>query len=314
MTLSIGVDVGGTKILAGVVDEEGKVLVQTRRPTPTGSSVRTAAAIADIVSELRRDHEVASVGIGVAGFVDAAGVEVVFAANLGWRNVRIGDEVAELIAMPVIVENDANAGAWGEARFGGGRGLDNLVVVTVGTGIGGGIIFDGELFRGKFGMGGEIGHFRLVPDGRRCGCGNRGCWEQYASGRALVREARELVGVSPRTPGGLLDRAGTTEGIQGPLISQAAQEGDELAMEAFTEVGMWLGRGLAELAAILDPGCFLIGGGVSEAGPLLLDPALHWYTESLTGRGHRPFAELRTAELGNEAGLVGAADLARLKL
>jgi glucokinase len=202
--------------------------------------------------------------------------------------------------------------AWGEARFGAGRGEDFLVCVTLGTGIGGGIIVDGRLYRGRFGIGGEFGHFRVVPDGRRCGCGNRGCWEQYASGNALVAEARDLARVSPALAGRLLELGdGSPEGISGPEVTQAAREGDKAALECFGSVAEWVGQGLADLAAVLDPGAFIIGGGLSEAGDLLLDPTRVAFEHALTGRGHRPFADIRIAELGPDAGIVGAADLAR---
>jgi glucokinase len=186
------------------------------------------------------------------------------------------------------------------------------MLVAVGTGIGAAIIIGGELYRGRWGIAGEPGHVRVVPDGRLCGCGNRGCWEQYASGSALVAEAREF---ARRTPEGAIRLlqlgGGTPEGISGPEITRAAAEGDPAALRCFQTVGGWLGQGLADLAAILDPACFVIGGGVSEAGDLLLDPARAAFERALTGRGHRPFAEIRVAELGQDAGIVGAADLAR---
>jgi glucokinase len=211
-----------------------------------------------------------------------------------------------------VVENDANATAWGETRFGAGRGERFLVLVTLGTGIGGGIIVDGALYRGRFGLGGEIGHFRVVPNGRRCGCGNRGCWEQYASGNALVHEARELARVSPAMAGRLLELGdGRPDGISGPEITQAAREGDRAALECFRTVAGWAGQGLADLAAILDPGAFVIGGGLSDAGDLLLEPVREAFENALTGRGHRRLPDIRIAELGSAAGIVGAADLAR---
>jgi glucokinase len=184
--------------------------------------------------------------------------------------------------------------------------------VTVGTGIGGGIVLNGELYRGRFGIAAEFGHMRVVPDGLRCGCGNKGCWEQYSSGSALVREARELALAGSPLANGLLERAdGHPEKITGPLITQAAKDGDPTAIELFEDLGHWLGLGLASLAATLDPGCFVISGGVSEAGDLLLAPARDSYHRNLVGRGHRPEAEVRRAELGALAGMVGAADLAR---
>jgi glucokinase len=210
------------------------------------------------------------------------------------------------------VENDANATVWAEARFGAARGYDHVVLVAVGTGIGGGIIIGGELYRGRWGIGGEPGHYRVVPEGRLCGCGNRGCWEQYASGSALVFEAREFARRTPEGAIRLLQLAGgSPEGISGPEVTAAAQEGDPVALRCFQTVGSWLGQGLADLAAILDPGCFVFGGGVSEAGDLLLEPARSAYEKALSGHGHRMLADIRIAELGPDAGLVGAADLAR---
>lgn len=186
------------------------------------------------------------------------------------------------------------------------------MALTVGTGIGGGIVLGGQLYRGRWGIGAEFGHLMVKPGGRRCGCGNRGCWEQYGSGRALVHEARELASVWPARAGRLLQLGkGEPEGIEGPEVTAAAREGDAAALECFAEVGRWLGQGMADLAAILDPGRFVIGGGVSDAGELLLAPARDAYAAALTGVGHRPVAEICQAELGTEAGLVGAADLAR---
>src|SRR5258708_19104875 len=203
--------------------------------------------------------------------------------------------------------------AWGEARFGAGRGEDFLVCITLGTGIGGGIIADGRLFRGRFGIGAEFGHVRVVPEGRRCGCGNRGCWEQYASGNALVHEARDLARVAPAMAARLLELGnGTPEGISGPAITQAATEGGMAALECFRTVANWTGQGLADLAAILDPAAFIIGGGLSDAGDLLLGPIREAFANALTGRGHRVTADIRIADLGSSSGIVGAADLARV--
>jgi glucokinase len=313
VALAIGVDVGGTKVAAGVVDDDGHILARLRRPTPSLSPADTAATVAELVAQLRDGHPVAAVGIGAAGFIDAERSTVLFAPNLAWRREPLRDRVAEQVGLPVVVENDANAMAWAEHKFGGGRGEPYLVAVTIGTGIGGGLVLGGRLYRGRWGLGAEVGHMRVVPDGRRCGCGNRGCWEQYCSGRALTREARELAAVSPAATSRLLELAGgDIEKIFGPEITQAAREGDPTAIECFTEIGTWLGQGLADLAAILDPGAFVVGGGVAEAGELLLDPARRRFAAALTGRGHRPMPAVRAARLGNDAGLVGAADLARL--
>jgi glucokinase len=317
VSLVIGVDVGGTKVAAGVVDEQGEVVRLVRRRTPSTSVDQTADVVAEVVAELRAGGEagaveVSAVGLGAAGWVDADRRQVMFAPNLAWRGEPLRDRVLERVGLPVVVENDGNAAAWAEHRFGAGRGEPDLLLVTVGTGIGSGLVLDGRLLRGRFGAAGEPGHVRVVPGGRRCGCGNRGCWEQYVSGRALTREARELADVRPSEAPRLLELAGgRAEMIQGPDVTRAAKAGDHAALEAFDVVGTWLGQGLADLAAVLDPGVFVVGGGVAEAGGLLLGPARRAYAERLSGRGHRPPAEIRLAELGNLAGLVGAADLAR---
>lgn len=314
MSLAIGVDIGGTKIAAGVVDEQGRVIDRARRETPHRShSPRLVEdAIAEVVAELAGRHDVVAVGIGAAGFVDAEGASVLFAPHLAWRNEPLHQAVQDRVGLPVLVENDANAAAWAEWRFGAARGESHVVCVNLGTGIGGGILIDGQIQRGRFGIAGEFGHMQVVPGGHRCECGNRGCWEQYASGNALAREARELAAAGSPVATGLLERAGgDVAAITGLLVAEAAADGDAEAVELLAEIGTWLGIGLANLAAALDPGLFVIGGGVSEAGALLLEPAQVAFRRSLTGRGYRPEARIVQAGLGNEAGLVGAADLAR---
>jgi glucokinase len=312
MSPTIGVDVGGTKVAAGVVDDRGRILETLRRATPAASPERTAAVIADVVTELLGRHRAGAVGVGAAGFVDEAGGTVAFAPNLAWRGEPLRTKVAGLVGLPVTVENDGNASAWAEFRFGAARGHEHVTFVSVGTGIGAGFILDSRLYRGRWGMAAEPGHVRVVPDGRLCGCGNRGCWEQYASGSALVTEARDL---AMRAPGGamrLLQLAGgEAAAIGGPQITQAAREGDPAALRCFSIVGTWLGQGLADLAAILDPGCIVVGGGVSEAGELLLGPARATFEKALTGAGYRPRVEIAKAALGVDAGLVGAADLVK---
>ncbi len=311
-TVTIGVDIGGTKVAAGAVDESGALLAMTRRDTPADDPTRTADVIADAVRELSARFEAVAVGLGAAGFVDAARSNVMFAPNLAWREEPLRAAIEERVGLPAVVENDANAAAWAEARFGAGRGEDYVIVVTVGTGLGGGIVVEGRLLRGRFGIAAEIGHINIVPDGRRCGCGLQGCWEQYASGRALVQEAYEVATASPAIAKNLLDLAGgRPEAITGPMVTEAAKAGDVAALQCFDELGRWLGRGMAQLAAILDPGIYVVGGGVSSAGEILRERAVRSYRKHLTARGHRPIADVRIAELGPEAGIVGAADLAR---
>jgi len=312
MSLTIGVDVGGTKVAAGVVDEHGQIIEKLQRDTPAARPDGTVVVIAGAVSELLSRHEVEAIGIGAAGFVDQTRSMVLFAPNLAWRDEPVKKLVEERLGRHVVVENDANAAAWAETKLGAARGQQDVIMITVGTGIGAGIVLDGRLYRGRWGSAGEPGHYRVVPDGRLCGCGNRGCWEQYASGNALVAEARDFARRSPGAAVRLLQLGGgSPEGIDGPAVTRAAKEGDSGALRCFDIVGSWLGTGLADLAAVLDPGCFVIGGGVSAAGSLLLAPARAAYEGGLTGRTHRAFAEIRLAQLGPDAGLIGAADLAR---
>jgi glucokinase len=312
MTLACGVDVGGTKIAGGVIDEDGTIIEELRVESPATDSEAIEEAIEGLVTELRSRHDIAAVGVGAAGYIDKARAVVMFAPNIAWRNVNLKAELEERVNLPVVVENDANAAAWGEFTYGAGHDVDDLLLVTVGTGVGGGVVLDGELYRGAFGVGAEIGHMRVVPNGILCGCGNHGCFEQYASGSALVREARVAASGGSLLARGVLDLAGGDIGqITGPLITEAARAGDPFAIEQLEALGRWLGEGIASLTAVLDPAVVVIGGGVSEAGELLLGPVRAAFAAQLTGRGHRPMLEIRRARLGNRAGLIGAADLAR---
>ncbi|HEX6755698.1 MAG TPA: ROK family glucokinase [Mycobacteriales bacterium] len=315
MALAIGVDIGGTKVAAGVVDEDGQVLAMVRRPTPGEDVAGTEDAIAGVVAELTERYDVVAVGVGAAGWIANDRATVLFSPHLAWRNEPLRDALVERIGMPITVENDANAAAWAEYRFGAARGERVVCCVTLGTGIGGGMVVSGVLYRGAHGVAGEWGHMAVVPDGRRCACGNRGCWEMYASGTALARDARELAEVSPVAAHRLLELVdGDPSALTGTDVTIAAREGDPAAVEIFTAMGRWLGRGIADLAAILDPSVVVIGGGVSEAGELLLIPARDTFAATLTGRGFRPAAAVRLAALGPDAGLVGSADLARRRV
>jgi len=314
MGLVIGVDIGGTKVAAAVVDEDGVMIDKLRVDTPAGTPGSVNDAIADLVWQLRERHEVDAVGMGAPGFVSADRSTVLFTPNLSWRAEPLGAEMTERLKLPVVVENDANCAAWAEVRFGVARGERNVVVLTIGTGIGGGIIIGGQLVRGEYGIAAEIGHMNVVIEGGlRCGCGNRGCWEQYGSGRALVRDAQDFARISPSLAQRMLELAGgDPEKITGPEVTRAAQEGDPAALEIYRVIAGSIGYGMADLAAALDPAVFVIGGGVADAGELLREPVEKAYLERLTGRGRRPLAKVLIAQLGGEAGIVGAADLARL--
>jgi len=313
--LSIGVDIGGTKVAAGVVDESGRIVARERRATPSSSPDAVENTIVEVVTELRRDRRIASVGIGAAGWVDTDQSVINFSPHLAWRDEPIKAALEHRIDLPLLVDNDANAAAWAEYRFGAGQHAKVMVCITLGTGIGGALVVNGQVFRGAYGMAGEWGHMTVVPGGHRCACGNRGCWEQYASGNALVREARELALSSSPQAQRLIESSGRPPGLlTGPDVTAAAIAGDPTSIELVADVGRWLGEGIANLAAALDPDLVVIGGGLSEAGALLLDPAQAAFDRTLTGRGFRPPARLGLAAFRNDAGLIGAADLARHSL
>lgn len=311
MSLTIGVDVGGTKIAAGIVDEKGVIGARARRETPSQDPAAIVETIIEVSRELAAQQEVEAVGVGSAGFVDSARSRVLFAPNLAWRDVAVRDQVAEATGLPTVVENDANAAAWGEFRFGAAEDVDDMILLTIGTGVGGGLVLDGQIYRGAHGVAAEVGHMRVVPDGQLCGCGLRGCLEAYASGTALVREARAAATLPSAER--LLEMAdGDPQRITGPMVTAAAAEGDELAIVLIAQLGRWLGEAMGSFVALFDPAVFVIGGGVSEAGDLLLRPADEALRKQITGGGHRPEPEVRLATLGNDAGVIGAADLARV--
>lgn len=313
MSLTIGIDVGGTKVLGGVVDESGKVLTTARKDTPRQGGSALTQTIADVAKELLEKYSVSSIGVSAAGFVSSDRKTMLATPNIAdWNGVDLDGQLTKLIGLPVVIENDANAAAWGEAKFGAGKNQDHMMMLTVGTGIGGGIVVNGALYRGAFGIAAEFGHMRVVPDGHICGCGARGCFEQYASGNALLRHAREAINASPEVARNLLSRGdGTVAGLTGQTIAEAAREGDPVALAAFNTTGQWLGAGIASLAVLLDPACVVIGGGVIDAGEILLKPTRESLERNMPFAGKHPYPKIIAAQLGNEAGLVGVADLAR---
>jgi glucokinase len=311
--LTIGVDVGGTKIAAGAVDVSGRIVEKVRVLTPATTAADVETAIVEAVKRLLANHDVSAVGLAVPGFVDEKRATLRFTPNLPMVDRPLRDIVTAQVGRPVVVENDANAAAWGEHRFGGGRLNPEMVLVTVGTGLGGGIVQRGALLRGAFGAAAEIGHMRMVPGGLPCGCGNHGCWEQYCSGRALVREARALCREDPEAGAAMLELADyDPEAVTGPMIAEVALAGDPAAVGLYAGIGRWLGEGVADLAEVLDPAVVVVGGGVGEARDLLLEPARQAYAAALSAGAHRPHLEIMPAVLGNDAGLIGAADLARV--
>jgi glucokinase len=313
VSLTIGVDIGGTKVLGGIVDSGGAVLQQARRATPADNPAGTLDMINEVIAELAAAQPIDAIGIGAAGWIDAARSTILFAPNLAWRDVPLQQAVADRFGLPVVVENDANVAAWAEFRFGAGReASDSMVLYTVGTGIGSGIVLGGRLLRGANGIAAELGHVRVVPDGHPCGCGRQGCLEQYASGKALVRFAQSTAAQAPDKAERLLALAGgEVDAITGPMVTAAGRDGDPAAVAAFEQLGYWLGNSMADVVQVVDPQRIVIGGGVIDAGDLLLKPAEASYRDSLEARGRLPVADVRGAQLGTLAGVVGAADLAR---
>ncbi|GAA5037057.1 ROK family glucokinase [Microbacterium fluvii] len=306
--LKVGIDIGGTKIAGGVVDAEGRILEKLRVETPTDTRALTVAVI-DMVRHLAASHDIAAVGVAAAGFVDKARAVIIHAPNIAWRDEPLKAELEAGIDQPVTIDNDANAAGWAEFRFGAGRHVDDMVMLTMGTGVGGAVINDGRLYRGGHGIAGELGHIRFLRDGLPCGCGQNGCLEQYASGRALQREANEIADHAGL--GDALAAVRTEKGkISGPAVSRLVLAGDPGAIEALRRVATALGEACGGFQAVLDPELFVIGGGVAELGADLLDPVRLAYETSLPGYGDRPVAQFAIAELGNDAGLIGAADLA----
>jgi len=314
---ALGIDIGGTKVAGGIVAPDGTVLATARRATPGASESETEDAIVAVVDELADGHdgELVGVGVGAAGWFDRTGDTVLFSPHLAWRHSSLRKDLTARLRRPMWVGNDADAAAWAEYRYGAARGADLALMITLGTGIGGGIVMDGRLQRGSHGVAGEWGHMRVVPDGRLCACGNRGCWEQYASGTALGQAAREVARRSPAAAERLMERVHSEpDRITGEDVARAAAGGDPLALELVTDVGVWLGQGIADLAAVLDPEVVVIGGGVSKLGEMVLGPARDRLDRALPGRGFRPGPRIVAAELGPQAGLVGAADLVRYEL
>jgi glucokinase len=309
---TVGIDIGGTKIAGALVSESGEIIRELKAPTPANDSAALQAAVVEMVNELRAGEDIRAVGVAAAGFIDANQAVVVYSPNLSWRNEPLKAKLEADLGVPVFIENDANAAGWAEYRFGAGRGSHHMMMLTIGTGVGGAIVANGELFRGGFGIGAELGHSNFIPNGKACGCGQHGCLEQYGSGTALLNAAKELV-ASGIPEANRLSALATEKGeLTGVEVYQAIQEADPGALRLLRELGSNLGLAVASFTAILDPEIVVIGGGVSAAGELLLEPIRTAYLEHLPARGFRPELKVVVAQLHNDAGVVGAADLARL--
>lgn len=310
--LSLGVDIGGTKILAGAVSENGEVLSEHRVPSPAQNPEEMVATVANLIEKVISEvGEVAAIGVAAAGFINLEGSKVLYAPNLNWRNEPLQQRISERIGRSVVVENDANAAGWAEFRFGAAKENNSMAMLTLGTGVGGAVVDGGRLMRGGYGIAGELGHITVVRDGLLCGCGRLGCVEQYASGTALLRSANELADSSD--PLGarvrqLRDQAGQLSGHE---AYQAVSENDPGALMLVEKAAEHLASAMGSIVAVLDPEVFVIGGGLSELGEALLEPLRREFAKQLPAQGFRPQAKVIRAKFSNQAGLIGAAELAR---
>ena len=293
---ALGVDIGGTKIAGARVAVDGQVMAHTTRPTTPDNPEGILDALEEIFQELGGADSLPAVGVAVAAFLNQSRDTIYFSPNIAWQDFPLKQRVSERLGVPVVLENDANAAGWGEFRFGAGSDVSSMLMLTLGTGVGGALVDNGRLLVGGFGMAGELGHIIIEPGGRLCGCGNHGCLEQYASGTALMRDARQSLGEPSLT--------------QAQLTELLMQQ-NPVALEALDGVARALGRGITSLVAVTDPERIVIGGGVAAAGDLLMQPVRESFLESYGASSKRPVADLALATMGNTAGVVGAADLAR---
>ncbi|MCU1409391.1 MAG: glucokinase [Rhodoglobus sp.] len=308
---AIGIDIGGTKIAGAVVSETGEIIAEQRVATQAGDSEAIIDAVVEMIERLAIGRAITAAGVAAPGFIDSKQSTVYYTPNINWRNEPLRERLLKRLNLDITIDNDANAAGWAEYRFGAGRSLSDMTMLTIGTGVGGAIVSQGRLFRGGFGTGAELGHLRIVPEGLPCGCGARGCIEQYGSGRALLRMANEIADV-----GGiglaLADARREHGELDGVIVGGLIAERDAGAVLALEQLGHWLGQACASLSAVLDPEVFVFGGGVSIAGDLLLDPVRESYRQNVPARGYHPEPAFVIAELVNDAGVVGAADLARI--
>jgi glucokinase len=308
---TVGVDVGGTKCLGVVIDDDATVVASHRVPTPqTGSGPALVDAVVEVARELSDGRQLA-VGVGVPGLVDRDGV-LRFAPNIqGIAELPVRAELHHRLGVPIQVDNDATCAAWAERLLGAGAGRPHMILVTLGTGIGGGIVVDGRLVRGAHGFAGEFGHMVVhAVGGLPCPCGKRGCWERYASGSGLGRLAREAAHAH-QIPRVVELAGGDPEAVRGEHVTQAAAAGDPAAHDVMTRFGWWVALGLANLANVFDTDCFVLGGGLVEAGSVLLEPVREAFLDLVEGAEHRPPVEIIPATLGERAGAIGAALVAR---
>ena len=311
-SLTIGIDIGGTKVLGGVVDASGKIIESARRVTPAAGGKELIATIVELIKELSVKHEIAGIGICVAALISADQGTIVGAPNIAnLSELNFVAEIKKVFDLPVIAENDANAAMWAEYKFGSAKGFNPVMFFIIGTGMGGGLVIDGKLFRGANGIGAEFGHMIVQPKGILCGCGAHGCIEQYASGSALMRYAKDAITADPVAGKALLDAAGVINNLTGEILTEAAKNGDQLAISAFNKQADWLGSACASYTLLLDPQAIVVGGGVVQAGELFLAPVRAAMEKYMPFAGTHLLPKVIAAKFGNDAGVIGAADLVR---
>jgi len=307
--VAIGIDVGGTGTKGGLVRPTGEILERIELPTELQAATKSILAVAEALVEKAgaSQHTVMAAGIGAAGFIDHSSGSVTFSPNLVYDDRQIATAVGLRLGLPVTVDNDANAAAWGETMFGAARGASHVAVLTIGTGIGSGFVIEGRLLRGKTGAGAELGHMVIDPAGPPCPCGLRGCLEQFASGSAITRMAREVAAQDADTL--MVELAGGADRIEGRHVAEAAARHDDAATKVLRRAGRSLAVGISNLVNLFDPEAVVLGGGVVQAGEPLLGVARDELVRMTTEQRRRP-VRVTLAALGNDAGIVGAASLA----
>jgi glucokinase len=311
VTTTIGMDIGGTNVRGAIVAEDGTVVREEHRNTPHGWDA-LSESILDVVADLRAGPpDITAIGVGIAALVDFDG-RIHFAPNIpGLVNLPLRATLADATGLPVVVDNDANAAAWGEVSHGAAVGVRDCLLVTLGTGIGGGIIANGGLYRGGHGFAAEVGHFTVDPDGPLCACGERGHWEAIASGTALGRMAREAAVVGD-APSIVQAAGGDVAAITGYHVTETVIAGNADAVRLLEHYAENVALGLAGLANILDPTRIVVSGGLVGLGDLLLEPVRRSFVGRIEGADLRPAPDIVAGALGDRAGMIGAAALARV--
>lgn len=305
---SIGIDIGGTSVRAAVIGSDGEIHASLRDATPH-TERETEDILVNLITKLAATGPVSAVGLAVAGFVSKDRRKVMFAPHLAWRDADVPQRISDRVGMPVTMDHDVNSAAWAEYRRGASAGSQIALLIALGTGIGAGLIIDGEIYRGAHGVAPELGHLTVVPNGRVCPCGKRGCWERYCSGTALAETARHLM---TQQDAPVLRQLSENDPAQltGTMVAIAATEGDPAALAAMDDLGNWLAQGLALVTDVLDPEVIVVGGGVASAAGMFLPLAMSEFAGLITGAGHRPVPRVELARFGDRAGIIGAALLA----